>query len=142
LTTRFCGFSRCSALASMSLWVVVMHADEHPSIREHAQPPGSEYMAGTQLHVCAYCSGEFVHPLDWIEEDSSRWRIVLRCPECEALSEGVFSQPVVDVFADELDRGETELLCALRQMTRENMTETVARFVRALDADLILPSDF
>jgi hypothetical protein len=68
--------------------------------------------------------------------------IVLRCPECEALREGVFSQPVVDVFADELDRGETELLCALRQMTRENMTETVARFARALDADLILPSDF
>ena len=46
------------------------------------------------------------------------------------------------MFADELDRGETELLCALRQMTRENMTETVARFARALDADLILPSDF
>ena len=35
-----------------------------------------------------------------------------------------------------------ELLCTLRQVTRENMAEAIDLFTRALDADLILPSDF
>ena len=77
-----------------------------------------------------------------MEEDSSHWQIVLRCPDCEAIREGAFSQPAVDAFADQLDRGETELLCTLREVTRENMTEAIDLFTRALDAGLILPSDF
>jgi hypothetical protein len=83
-----------------------------------------------------------VYPLEWAEEGPRHWRMFLRCPDCEATREGVFSQKAVDVLADELDRGESVLLCTLKRVTHENMTEAIERFVRALHTDLILPVDF
>ncbi|HUB36895.1 MAG TPA: hypothetical protein VL972_08725 [Solirubrobacteraceae bacterium] len=94
------------------------------------------------LHVCFNCAGEFVYPLDWAEEGDRHWRIVLRCPECEAHREGVFEQSVVERLDDELDRATGELLGDLRQITHANMTDEIDFFVRALDADLITPADF
>ena len=94
------------------------------------------------LHVCFHCSGELVYPLDWSEEGPRHWRIVLRCPECESRREGVFDQASVERLDDELDRGSSALLGDLRRMTHSNMSEEVEFFVRALEADLITPSDF
>jgi hypothetical protein len=121
-----------------------MQPDENPRIAHHAAPSHREHdLEPNLLHVCADCSGGLVYPLDWIEEeDTGRWLMILRCPDCEAIREGAFSQQAVDLFADELDRGEAELLHALKRVTRENMAEAVGFFIRALDADLILPSDF
>jgi hypothetical protein len=98
--------------------------------------------ANEQLHICFHCSGELVYPLDWSEEGPRHWRIVLRCPECESRREGVFDQTAVERLDDELDRGSSALLGDLRRMTHANMSEEVEFFVRALDADLIVPSDF
>jgi hypothetical protein len=98
--------------------------------------------APDQLHVCFHCAGELVYPLDWSEEGPRHWRIVLRCPECESRREGVFAQVAVERLDDELDRGSSALLGDLRRMTHANMSEEVDFFVRALDADLITPSDF
>jgi len=104
----------------------------------YAQPS----CAPDPLHVCFNCAGELVYPLDWAEEGAKHWRIVLRCPECEALREGVFEQSVVEQLDDELDRGAGALLSDLKRITHANMTDEVEFFVRALDADLICPSDF
>jgi hypothetical protein len=95
-----------------------------------------------ELHVCFNCAGELVYPLDWTEEGARHWRIVLRCPECEARREGVFEQTVVEQLDDELDRAAGALLSDLKRITHANMSDEVEFFVRALDADLILPSDF
>lgn len=95
-----------------------------------------------QLHVCFNCAGELVYPLDWTEEGARHWRIVLRCPECEARREGVFEQTVVEQLDDELDRGAGALLSDLKRLTHANMTDEVEFFVRALQADLITPADF
>ena len=95
-----------------------------------------------ELHICFNCAGELVYPLDWAEEGSRHWRIVLRCPECEALREGVFEQAIVEQLDDELDRASGALLSDLRRITHANMTDEVEFFVRALQADLIVPSDF
>jgi hypothetical protein len=95
-----------------------------------------------QLHVCFHCSGELVYPLDWSEEGTRHWRVMLRCPECESRREGVFEQTIVEALDDELDRGSSALLSDLRRMTHANMSEEIEFFVRALDADLITPSDF
>jgi hypothetical protein len=95
-----------------------------------------------QLHVCFNCGGELVYPLDWCEEGVRHWRIVLRCPDCESRREGVFEQSAVELLDDELDRAAGALLGDLRRMTHANMSEEVDFFVRALDADLITPSDF
>lgn len=94
------------------------------------------------LHVCFHCAGSFVHPLDWCDEGAGCWRILLRCPECEATREGVFERSEVDRFEEELDRGMGSLLSDLRRMTHTNMSEEIDFFVRALEADVILPSDF
>jgi hypothetical protein len=96
----------------------------------------------TQLHICFHCAGELVYPLDWSEEGPRHWRIVLRCPECESRREGVFDQTAVERLDDELDRGSSALLGDLRRMTHANMSEEIEFFARALDADLIVPSDF
>jgi len=94
------------------------------------------------LHTCFHCAGGLVYPLDWSEEGPRHWRIVLRCPECESRREGVFDQAAVERLDDELDRGSSALLGDLRRMTHSNMSEEIEFFARALDADLILPSDF
>lgn len=105
--------------------------------------PGAEGASSAEpLHVCFHCSGELVYPLDWAEEGPRHWRVILRCPDCESRREGVFEQAIVERLDDELDRGSAGLLADLRRMTHANMSEEVDFFVRALDADLITPSDF
>jgi hypothetical protein len=94
------------------------------------------------LHVCTSCCGELVHPLDWSEEHPGFWRILLRCPECEEIREGVFSQAAVERLDEELDRATAALLSDLRRMTHANMAQEIDFFVRALRADVIVPSDF
>jgi hypothetical protein len=133
-----------------------MKPNESPDIHPRApKPPGAGAKAaqGAQrkapgtctpehLHVCFNCAGELVYPLDWCEEGVRHWRIVLRCPDCESRREGVFEQAAVELLDDELDRAAGALLGDLRRMTHANMSEEVDFFIRALDADLITPSDF
>jgi hypothetical protein len=97
---------------------------------------------GEALHVCSRCAGGLVHPLDWVEESPGRWRILLRCPDCDELREGVFGQTLVERMDEELDRGTAALLSDLRQITHANMVEEIERFSRALELDLIGPDDF
>lgn len=103
---------------------------------------GEDLGAPEHLHVCFHCAGELVYPLDWSEEGTRHWRVVLRCPECESRREGVFAQTAVERLDDELDRGSSALLSDLRRMTHANMSEEIEFFVRALEADLITPGDF
>jgi hypothetical protein len=105
-------------------------------------PTGEGGCATDRLHVCFHCAGELVYPLDWSEEGPRHWRVVLRCPECESRREGVFEQALVELLDTELDRASGALLSDLRRLTHANMTDEVEFFVRALDADLIVPSDF
>jgi hypothetical protein len=134
-----------------------MESEKNPDIQHRRQAPvgnptGAVYgsqgqpadsaCAPAQLHICFHCAGELVFPLDWSEEGPRHWRIVLRCPECESRREGVFDQTAVERLDDELDRGSSALLGDLRRMTHANMSEEVEFFSRALEADLILPSDF
>lgn len=133
-----------------------MDSEKEPDIQQRLPLPGGEqidvvpgehgHASGNGspglLHVCFHCAGELVYPLDWSEEGPRHWRIVLRCPECESRREGVFDQATVERLDDELDRGSSALLGDLRRMTHANMSEEIEFFARALDADLILPSDF
>ncbi len=134
-----------------------MDSEKDPDIQQRLPLPGSEQIdvvpgesghgsesngSPAQLHICFHCAGELVYPLDWSEEGPRHWRIVLRCPECESRREGVFDQGAVERLDDELDRGSSALLGDLRRMTHANMSEEIEFFSRALEADLILPSDF
>jgi hypothetical protein len=134
-----------------------MYSDSDPQIPQRAQLPSGKQMdvvyrhdgqaterpcSPTHLHVCFHCSAELVYPLDWSEEGPAHWRILLRCPNCESRREGVFAQATVERLDEELDRASAALLSDLRRMTHANMSEEMEFFIRALDADLIVPSDF
>jgi hypothetical protein len=94
------------------------------------------------LHVCKRCGGELVHPLDWMEESPERWRIVLRCPDCEQTREGVFGRGMVERLDDELDRASAALLSDYTRLVHANMSEEIELFAHALELDLIGPADF
>ena len=113
-----------------------------PGLEDTQTPTPAASGTAIPLHVCFHCSGELAYPLDWAEEGPRHWRILLRCPECESRREGVFEQTAVERLDDELDRGSSALLGDLRRMTHANMSEEIQFFVRALEADLITPSDF
>jgi hypothetical protein len=134
-----------------------MHPDGDPPIQDHEDVPGSSQAEvlydgsgearepasqPCQLHVCGRCAGELAYPLDWFEEGPGHWRIILRCPNCESLREGVFERSSVERLDEELDRATATLLRDLKRMTHANMSEEIEFFIRALDADLIVPSDF
>ncbi len=133
------------------------HDSQHPDVRPNAASPAAKHMGVVrskrrgasdevcspgQLHICFHCSGQLVFPLDWSEEGHRHWRIVLRCPECESRREGIFEQAAVERLEDELDRAAAALLGDLRRVTHANMSDEIEFFIRALDADLIVPSDF
>jgi hypothetical protein len=106
------------------------------------QAPVARPDLGRGLEICPCCDSDLVYPVDWEPAESERWRVALRCPDCEWLGGGVYSQEVVDAFDEALDLGTAALLEALTQLTRANLEDQVERFLAALEADLILPEDF
>lgn len=111
-------------------------AETGPWTREEPSAPGEA------LHVCPRCAGGLMHPLDWSEDSPGRWRVALRCPDCDELREGVFGQALIERLDDELDRATAQMLGDLRRITHANMVEEIERFARALELDLIGPGDF
>jgi hypothetical protein len=97
---------------------------------------------GEALHVCPRCAGGLVSPLEWGEESPGRWHILMRCPDCDLVRDGVFGQALVERLDEELDRATGALLSDLKRLTHANMVEEIEVFSRALELDLIGPSDF
>ena len=83
-----------------------------------------------------------VQPVDWHDLGDGRWRVVLRCPECDWWSRDEYSRREVEAYDEQLDRAGQELLGDLRALTRANMEEELERFATALAGDRILPEDF
>lgn len=112
-----------------------------PAAREGERLPETAHQdAG--LHLCRRCGSPLVHPIDWEQAGPQRWLVSLRCPNCEWTGSGVFGQEAVDLFDEELERGCELLLGDLERMIRANVAEQVERFVTALEANALLPSDF
>jgi hypothetical protein len=94
------------------------------------------------LCVCVACASELVEPTSWESAGSERWRVALRCPNCDHVGEGVFSQACVDRFDARLDDGTAAMVSDLKELERANMVDDIDRFVGALNAGAILPEDF
>jgi hypothetical protein len=94
------------------------------------------------LHLCRDCDSDLVYPVEWEEAGPEHWQVDLRCPNCEWVCTGVFSQDVVEDFDEELDRGTEVLTEDYKRMVTANMAEDIERFSKALEADAILPEDF
>lgn len=94
------------------------------------------------LHICPECEQSLVFPTEWEEASDTHWNVCLRCPNCEWRAAGTYPQDAVDRFDEHLDQGTEALIRDLKRLTRANMEEEVDRFLRALQADAILPEDF
>lgn len=94
------------------------------------------------LHVCPECESDLVQPQGWSELGSDRWELSLRCPNCEWTGDGIYDHVAVELLEDAFDDGMTAVLADLKRLAHANMEDEVDRFVRALNADLILPEDF
>ena len=102
-----------------------------------------EQRQGTrELHICPECRSTLVHPTDWEPAGRARWRVDLRCPECEWYGSEVHDQTVMDAFDEILDEGTEGLLGDLSELSRAIMEEEVDRFIDALRRDLIVAEDF
>jgi hypothetical protein len=107
-----------------------------PEAPEHGDAPDR------QLHLCRSCGSELVHPIDWEEVADDRWRLELRCPNCEWIGQAVYDRQVVEDLDEELERGMETIVRDLRHLTHANMEEQIDRFITALQDDLIVPFDF
>lgn len=96
----------------------------------------------TDLHVCPECQSQLVHPIQWAPVDLSRWRVELRCPDCEYRVIDIYEQRVLDRFDVLLDDATQSLLDDLARLERCNMEEELDRMVDALAHDRLLPEDF
>jgi hypothetical protein len=105
------------------------------------RPSAGPRTAG-DLHICPACASELVYPLDWEPAGRERWRVKLRCPDCEWHGGGIYEQPVLDRFDETLDVGTDAVLEDFKAVVRANMEDEIDRFVAALTADQILPEDF
>jgi hypothetical protein len=112
---------------------------EHGSPFTRLRPVPAE---DRDLCVCEVCSAELVEPTAWESAGAERWRVSLHCPNCDHVSEGVFSQECVDRFDDRLDEGTAAMVDDLKRLENARMSEEAERFIGALMAGAILPEDF
>ena len=98
--------------------------------------------ADRDLAVCEACDSQLVEPTEWAAAGPQRWRVVLFCPDCGRVSEGVFSQECVDRFDERLDEGTAAIVADLKRLERANMAGDLERFIGALNSGAILPEDF
>jgi hypothetical protein len=95
-----------------------------------------------ELHVCAACASSLVHIVDGTESAPGVWELTLRCPECSGVRTVPCTRDGLTGLERELCRGIAEIQQELDRMVRESFEDFVERFVRALEADAILPMDF
>jgi hypothetical protein len=91
---------------------------------------------------CSGCSSELIYPVGWERREGERWLVDVRCPQCEDVRELSLERSDVDRLDEEFDTGLRKLVDDLKLLERGNMEDDVERFVAALMADQIHPSDF
>lgn len=95
-----------------------------------------------ELHVCPLCRSDLVQPVAWSEEGDASWQLLLECPNCSWIEQGVYTRDEVEQLEDRLDEGLCAMIADLHRLTQANMADDIERFVNALSADQVLPEDF
>lgn len=102
------------------------------------------------LHVCgAGCGCELVSPLKidnqtpFIEHvDEDQWRMILLCPDCGNVEEGVYTTGQIDEYDLHTRAERARMNADVTALQRESMEDYVEQSIAALNADYILPEDF
>lgn len=94
------------------------------------------------LTRCPQCGTDFVSPLDCRSHDPGHLWILLRCGDCQAVSEAIVPNVLAEQLEEDLERGMVQIAEELERVERELMVHDVEVFVAALQHDLIEPVDF
>jgi len=92
-------------------------------------------------HRCSRCGSELVYPVAWRSAPTGGWEVDLRCPNCERGETLELEQTAAERFDEQLEHGADRLKQDLAGLTKANMADQLARFIAALEADAIQPSD-
>lgn len=117
-------------------------SDGMPAGRAAAAREAALAEAAHDLTLCGACGCRLVQPLDWEDAGRHHWRLLLRCPNCEACGTVVVEEELVDFYDVELERGAAQIARALSDAVDERIGREVAMFADALRDGLILPEDF
>jgi hypothetical protein len=102
----------------------------------------SEMYKGLAMHRCLNCGGDHMSPFEWEECGPDHWKVLLYCGNCETFRDDIFHDWECQLYDEWLDDCMDEITDLVEQMEEENMKESVARFTRALEMDIIMPEDF
>jgi flavoprotein len=94
------------------------------------------------LEHCAFCTKDFVNPVDWEPVTPEAWWMLLRCGECHTFREVTVTNAVAERFDLELDRRADMLQRALAKLDRERMLAQAEAMIGALRQGLIDAADF
>jgi hypothetical protein len=91
--------------------------------------------------VCRECASPLVQPLEW-EKAEGMWSILVRCPECQHFFRLHLTEEKCVLFQNTLEEAIRDMAEAADMLDRDVFRETCRTFTRALEADLIVPTDF
>lgn len=95
------------------------------------------------MQLCQSCGGSLCYPTWWRERPQyAAWEVTIRCPDCECVTQGVYSHREVVSFDEVLNFGTDAVVNGLVSITKHNMESYAAKFVTALQGDHLLPEDF
>ncbi|MFL5895524.1 MAG: hypothetical protein ACJ76Z_10500 [Thermoleophilaceae bacterium] len=101
-----------------------------------AKPPPLE------LCECPHCASRYVHPIQWQAQPDGAISLRLRCPECQAASDGVYAAARVRELDRELAAGRALVRDAYDKAVRRNMYQELQALRNGLTRDLISADDF
>jgi hypothetical protein len=91
---------------------------------------------------CPLCHSDLACPMEWGVADEASWWILVRCGDCEAWKEIVISNEQAALLDRELDRQMTAMSRAADRLDAERMAAESQTFIRALQANAIVATDF
>ncbi len=94
------------------------------------------------LGPCGSCACMLVHAGPAEPVGSSHWQVLLRCPNCLWAGTSVVTASTLERFEERWVEDTSAIRRELAQIELANMIAGAERFVRALDGNHILPSDF
>jgi hypothetical protein len=98
-------------------------------------PPGAP-------HRCPACDSRLIDLVDGDEVAPGLWELTVRCADCAGTHALCCREDGLAKLEHELCRATAELERELERFARLRFEEDIARFVRALEADAIVPMDF
>jgi hypothetical protein len=105
--------------------------------------PRHDIAVPADLHTCLACRRDFVVPVSVVDLlDAERCVVELRCNNCGVASLRIHDDAELMALDRRLDATQDQLREALEIFVVAEELDRVARFVRALHDDHILPEDF